>query len=83
MRQPTRRRPFVKPRLEALEDILAPSTMLWIDSAGDGLYNHSTNWVNTANAADQHIPTPSDNLLFDPAQTVGHSRGRTPAAPSA
>ena len=69
-----RRRGF-RPSLSRLEDRTLLATMLWINPAG-GVWDTASNWVNSANPSDQHVPTGSDNAVIDlPDITVTHDSG--------
>ena len=49
--------------------------MNWINPAG-GDWDTASNWVNSANPSDQHVPTDSDNAVIDlPDITVTHDSG--------
>jgi autotransporter-associated beta strand protein len=64
-RAATPRKQSFRPRLEALEDRLAPATHNWT-----GLSTDSSNWSDAANWAGNVAPSPGDDLIF----TTGANR---------
>jgi hypothetical protein len=67
-----RRRTFL-PGWEAMEDRTLLSTMDWINAVG-GDWDVASNWVNSTNPSDQHVPTSSDDAVIDISGiTVTHS----------
>ena len=66
------RRNFV-PHLGLLEERTLLATMVWNNSAG-GDWDVASNWVNTTNPSDEHVPTSSDDAVIDLSGiTVAHS----------
>ena len=64
-----------RPALSQLEDRTLLATMDWINSAG-GDWDTASNWVNSANPSDQHVPTASDNAVIGLSNiTVTHNSG--------
>ncbi len=69
------RRGGFRPALSKLEDRTLLATMNWINPAG-GDWDVASNWVNSTNPSDQHVPTASDNAVIDmPDITVTHDSG--------
>ncbi len=51
------------------------ATMIWTNAAG-GDWDTTSNWVNSANRSDQHVPTTSDDAVIDlPDITFTHDSG--------
>src|SRR5271166_1401177 len=64
-----------RPRWEAMEDRTLLATMNWINPAG-GDWDTASNWVNTANSSDHHVPTSSDDAVINfTGATVTHASG--------
>ncbi len=75
MRRRANRRSGFRPALGQLEDRTLLATMNWINPAG-GDWDTASNWVNSANPSDQHVPTASDNAVIDLSNiTVTHDNG--------
>jgi RHS repeat-associated protein len=69
----TRDRRRYRTTLEPLEDRLMLSTLRWTNPAG-GDWDTASNWVNTADPNDHHVPTASDDAQINTSGiTVTHS----------
>jgi hypothetical protein len=53
----------VRPRVEALEDRLAPATFVWTGQGGNNLFSTAGNWSNAATGANG-TPGAGDSLVF-------------------
>jgi len=54
-----------RPRLEALEDRLAPANIVWSGAGADAIFSNDANWVGGV------APGINDTAIFDPAQSGG------------
>jgi len=64
-----------RPAVSRLEDRTLLATMIWTNPAG-GDWDTASNWVNSGNPSDQHVPTASDDAVIDLANiTVTHDSG--------
>jgi hypothetical protein len=54
---------------EAVEDRTLLSTDLWTGAAGDNIWDNATNWVNSADNTDHHVPTATDAAVIDNTYT--------------
>ncbi len=62
-----------RPALSWLEDRTLLATMIWANSTG-GDWDTASDWVNSANASDHHVPTASDDAQINLSGiTVTHS----------
>jgi hypothetical protein len=69
---PVPRRAF-RPAVSRLEDRTLLATMLW-NNAGGGDWDVASNWVNSVNPSDQHVPTSSDDAQINlSGVTVRHA----------
>ena len=65
-----------------MEDRTLLATMLWSNAAG-GDWGLASNWVNSANATDHHVPTASDDAVIDLSGiTVTHTSSTANAVKS-
>ena len=65
-----------------MEDRTLLATMLWANSAG-GDWDTASNWVNSANSSDHHVPTSSDNAEINVSGiTVTHTSSTSDAVSS-
>ena len=75
-----RRRAMVRPRLEALEPRLTPSTYVWT-ALGDGTtWNDPNNWAYfspSGTLQQPAVPTPYSNVVFPPFVTLPPTRSTT------
>src|SRR5208337_1959992 len=63
----------LRPQCEVMENRTLLATMIWTNSAG-GDWDVASNWVNSANPSDQHVPTSSDDAQINISGiTVTHS----------
>ncbi len=58
------RRNGFRPALSFLEDRTLLSTMIWTNPAG-GDWDTASNWVNSANPSDSHVPTAADDAVIN------------------
>ncbi len=62
-----------RPALSSLEDRTLLATMIWTNCTG-GDWDVASNWVNSANPSDEHVPTASDDAEINISGiTVTHS----------
>src|SRR5271166_2972517 len=71
----TRRQIFaLRPRCETMEDRTLLATMLWA-SAVNGDWDVASNWVNSGNSSDHHVPTSTDDAVINQAGiTITHNQ---------
>ncbi len=55
--------PHFRPRVELLEDRLAPATFVWTNAGGTGVFSNAANWSNAATGA-AGTPGNGDSLVF-------------------
>src|SRR5438105_14290097 len=54
-----------RPRLEALEDRLAPANIVWSGAGADANFTTAGNWIGGV------VPGNNDAAIFDPSQATG------------
>src|SRR5437867_6155441 len=59
-----------RPRLETLEDRLAPANIVWSGGGADGNFTNDANWVGGV------APGSNDTAIFDPSQSGGAANAK-------
>src|SRR5271157_2888988 len=70
------------PSCERMEDRILLASMLWTNAAG-GDWDLASNWVNSANSTDHHVPVSSDDAAINLSGiTVTHTSSNSDAVNS-